>query len=320
MEYGRIPQFMLFLETAARSVEMRRTLLQVAGFLVLWIIIDVVVNRPIQHLSTHLSSQLSSRLVIVHPVYVNSVLQEMEEEEEAMPSIPGMRATPLDVQMEEQETVGIEGNTTEFSTEGVLEPSESNSELQENDGDAEGIEKVMFTSIPPSSALPTEISTESPTRMSGCGSEANPCDVVMTLSAECSTVTIFSLIIVHVTEETEANDSNAVLLPTALLLQGGDVLHVKVDPLVLQGSLDPRRVLLYSEYARIARSEEHDSVDAAPLHGAPRWIHEQRHSLLSQSFRHDAFPPFGGAEGRHFACSIHLLFPLHIVLRCGKGE
>lgn len=191
MEYGRIPQFMLFLETAARSVEMRRTSLQVAGFLVLWIIIDVVVNRPIQRLSTHLSSQLSSRLVIVHPVYANSVLQEMEEEEEAMPSIPGMRATPLDVQMEEQETVGIEGNTTEFFTEGVLEPSESNSELQENDGDAEGIEKVMFTSIPPSSALPTEISTESPTRMSGCGSEANPCDVVMTLSAECSTVIIF---------------------------------------------------------------------------------------------------------------------------------
>lgn len=191
MEYGRIPQFMLFLETTARSVEMRRTFLQVAGFLVLWIIIDVVVNRPIQRLSTHLSSQFSSRLVVVHPVYANSVLQEMEEEEEAMPSIPGMRATPLDVQMEEQETVGIEGNTTEFSTEGVLEPSESNSELQENDGDAEGIEKVMFTSIPPSSTLQTEISTESPTRMSGCGSKANPCDVVMTLSAECSTVIIF---------------------------------------------------------------------------------------------------------------------------------
>lgn len=182
---------MLFLETTARSVAMRGTLLQVAGFLVLWIIIDVVVNRPMQRLSTHLSSQYSSHLVIVHPVYANSVSQEMGEEKEAMPSIPVVQTTPLDVQMEKQETVGIEGNATEFSTEDVLEPSESNNEFQESDTDEEGVEKVVIASIPPSSALPTEISTESPTRMSGCGSEANPCDVVMTLSAECSTVIIF---------------------------------------------------------------------------------------------------------------------------------
>ena len=193
MEYERIPQFMLFLETTARSVGMRRMFLQVASFLVLWIIIDVLVNRPIQRLSIYVYSQRSSRLVIVHPVYANSVLQEEGEEEEAMPSIPEVRTTSLDVQMEEQETVGIESNATEFSTEGVLEPSESNNEFRENDQDVEGIEKVTVPSIPPSSSRTTEISTESPTRMSGCGSEANPCDVVMTLSAECSTVTIFIL-------------------------------------------------------------------------------------------------------------------------------
>lgn len=191
MECGRIPQFMLFLETTARSVVMRRTLFQVAGFLVLWILIDVVVNRPMQRLSTHLSSQYSFRLVVVHSVYANSALQEMGEEKEAIPSIPVVRTTPLDVQMEEKETVGIEGNATELSTEDVLEPSESNNEFRESDTDEEGIEKVIVASIPPSSALTTETSTELPTKRSGCGSEANPCDVVMTLSAECSTVTIF---------------------------------------------------------------------------------------------------------------------------------
>lgn len=186
---------MLFLEKPILSVVMRRTLRRVVGFLILWIAIELLVNRPFQHLSSHLSSRCSSNSVVIHIEYVESELHATLEIAEGTTTIPTEPTAETVLQKKQQEYIEVESNATVLSPQGRFKSNGIRNALTKDLQEDGATEEEVITTLPPSAARLTNPTTQllrtQHFNTKGCGNEQNPCDVIMTLSAECSIVHSF---------------------------------------------------------------------------------------------------------------------------------
>ena len=222
--------------------DMRRVLLDVLLFVALWVGIRILSDSPYPSLFPSIPSRW-----VVHPVCYSesdlSVRLEESPSSEVDYALPVVETTPL---LQENQTLNptpssgfMDSSSVELLNSTL---SASSFPVSRNNSKAILTERPLPTSPP---SFPSETVQTSPPPFPSeavlsssndtCGHPENPCDVVMTLSAECSAVALlasYHLVVLHSKEDSE-HPPDAVSVPETLLLQGSHVFHVPGYPALL---------------------------------------------------------------------------------------
>ena len=264
--------------------DMRRVLLDVLLFVALWVGIRILSDSPYPSLFPSIPSQW-----VVHPVCYSESDLSVRLEESPSPEVdyafPVVETTPLLQENQMLNPTPSSGFMNSASVELLNSTLASPSfPVSRNDSEAILTEGPLPTSPSP---FPTEAVQTSPPDFPSetvhtfsndtCGSLENACDVVMTLSAECSAVALlasYHLVVLHSKEDPE-HPPDAVSVPETLLLQGSHVFHVPGYPALLREVRHSCFILLPGESLRIARVEEHDPPCTIAVCHTLRGLHEQ---------------------------------------------
>lgn len=264
--------------------DMRRVLLDILLFVVLWIGIRILSDSPYPSLFPSIPSQW-----VVHPVRYSRSDLSVRLEESPSPDVdyalPVVETTPLlqeNQMLNPTPSSGFMNSTSVELLNSTL--TASSFPVSRNDSEAILTERPLPTSPP---SFPSETVQTSPPPFPSeavlsssndtCGHPENPCDVVMTLSAECSAVVLlasYHLVVLHSKEDPE-HPPDAVSVPETLLLQGSHVFHVPGYPALLREVRHSRFILLPGESLWIARVEEHASPCTIAVCHTLRGLHEQ---------------------------------------------
>ena len=263
---------------------MRRVLLDVLLFVALWVGIRILSDSPYPSLFPSIPSRW-----VVHPVCYSesdlSVRLEESPSSEVDYALPVVKTTPLLQENQMLNPTPSSGFMDSSSVELLNSTLTASSfPVSRNNSKAILTEGPVQTSPPP---FPSETVQTSPPSFPSetvqtssndtCGHLENLCDVVMTLSAECSSVALFvsnHLVVLHSKEDSE-HHPDAISVPEALLLQGSHVFHVPGYPALLREVRHSCFILLPGESLRIARVEEHDPPCTIAVCHTLRGLHEQ---------------------------------------------
>ena len=203
--------------------DMRRVLLDVLLFVALWVGIRILSDSPYPSLFPSIPSRW-----VVHPVCYSESDLSVRLEESPSPDVnyafPVVETTPL---LQENQTLNATPSSGFMNSTSVelLNSTLTGSSFPVSRNDSEAIlTGGPLPSSPPSFPSETVQTSSNDT----CGHLENLCDVVMTLSAECSSVALFvsnHLVVLHSKEDSE-HHPDAISVPEALLLQGSHVFHV----------------------------------------------------------------------------------------------